>query len=488
MISGSAALGEINQTLARVRRDFNSLDNIMQSSSSALTRNQLQQTRVLRALASDRLERLDSGKLASSVDSADTAASEVLLQRERALANLAQKLHEGGEALEQAERQRDSLHVTVDAAAQELAELEAEVQRLLEADEGYQQQLETAYEARAIATQAEEKTALAEKDRKEKGLPYESSKLFSYLWGRHYGTSQYRGSGLFAAMDDWVAGLCDYDKARANYWLLLEIPRRLAEHARIVNQRAEAELGKLQELETKVANAAGVDLAQQALEEAESEQDVCDANIDEIELSLGEVQDHLNRFASGEDDFTKRCLDGLEAAYSARDMDRLESMVMATASRSDDEMVRELIDLRQEQRLIREEINDNKQLHKQHSTRLKDLEDVRRRFKRHRFDDLRSSFGSENIIRMVLDEFLRGAVRGSGVWDTLKRQQRYRDVGGAWPDFGSGSLPRGSRGSSPWHWPGGRGGFRMPRRGGSMSRGGSPRRRSSGGFRTGGGF
>ena len=488
MLSGSAALGEINQTLALVRRDFNSLDNIMQSSSSALTRNQLQQTRVLRALASDRMQRLDSGKLANSVDSADTAASEVLLQRERALANLAQKLQEGGLALQQEETRRDTLHETVDAAAQELAELEAEVQRLLEGDEGYQQQLETAYEAQAIATQAQEKTALAEKDRKEKGVPYESSKLFSYLWKRNYGTAEYRAGGLFAALDDWVAELCDYGKARANYWLLLEIPRRLTEHARIVNQRAEAELGKLQELETKVANAAGVDIAQQRLAEAEAEQDGCDANIDEIEQSLGEVQEHLNRFASGEDDFTKRCLDGLESAYSARDMDRLEAMVMETASRSDDELVRELIDLRQEQQLIREEINDNKQLYRQHADRLKDLEDVRRRFKRHRYDDLRSSFASESTIRMVLEEFLRGAVRGSGVWDTLKRQQRYRDVGGAWPDFGSGSLPRGRRGSSPWHWPGGRGGFRMPRRGGSLSRGGSPRRRSSGGFRTGGGF
>lgn len=460
----------------------------MQSSSSALTRNQLQQSRVLRALASDRLERLDSGKLASTVDSADAAANEVLLQRERALANLAEKLGEGQARLQQAEDRRNSLHAIVDAAAQELAELEAEVQRLLEGDEGYQAQLETAYEARAIATQAEEKTALAEKDRAEKGLPYESSKLFSYLWKRHYGTAEYRASGLFATMDDWVAGLCDYDKARANYWLLLEIPRRLAEHARIVGQRAEAELGKLQDLETKVANAAGIDIARQGLIEAETEQDACDANIDEIELSLGEVQVHLKRFASGDDDFTKRCLDGLEAAYSARDMERLERMVIATASRSDDELVRELIDLRQDQGLIRDEIQDNKKLHQQHADRLKDLEDVRRRFKRHRYDDLRSSFSSESVVRMVLDEFLRGAIRGSGVWDTLKRQQRYRDVGGAWPDFGSGSLPRGRRGSSPWHWPGGRGGFRMPRRGGSLSRGGSPRRRSSGGFRTGGGF
>lgn len=488
MLSGSAALGEINQTLARVRRDFNSLDNVMQSSSSALTRNRLQQTRLLRALASDRMERLDNGKLASTVDAADSAASEVLLQRERALANLAQKLHEGGQTLEAAERRRDSLHQTVDAAAQELAELEAEVQHLLEGDEGYQLQLETAYEARAIATQAEEKTELAEKDRKDKGLPYESSQLFIYLWKRNYGTSQYRASGLFAATDDWVAGLCDYNKARANYWLLLEIPRRLAEHARIVSQRAEAELGKLQDLETKVANAAGIDVARQHLVEAEAEQDACDGNIDEVELSLSEIQNHLNRFASGVDDFTKRCLDGLAAAYSARDMERLESMVIATPSHSDDALVRELIDLRQEQSLIREDIGDNKHLHTKHAARLKDLEDVRRRFKRHRFDDLRSSFGSESMIRMVLEEFLRGAVRGSGVWDTLKRQQRYRDVGGAWPDFGSGSLPRGRRGSSPWHWPGGRGGFRMPRRGGSMSRGGSPRRPSSGGFRTGGGF
>ncbi len=248
MISGRATLGEINQALAIARRDFGSLDEQMRSGAAELTRNQMQQTRLLKALAQERLEALDSGRLMATVDTADALANRLLVEREAALGNLAQQFGEGQQALAQAEAQRDALHERVDAAAQELAELEAGVQQLLEDDAEYQNQLATTLAAREIAAQAEEKTKIAEQDRVKKGQPYEANKLFSYLWKRNYGTAEYKASGLFATLDDWVAGLCDYQNARANYWMLLEIPRRLAEHGRMVGQRAEAELAKLQEL------------------------------------------------------------------------------------------------------------------------------------------------------------------------------------------------------------------------------------------------
>ena len=106
-------------------------------------------------------------------------------------------------------------------------------------------------------------------------------------------------------------------------------------------------------------------------------------------------------------------------------------------------------------------------------------------------DDLHSVFENGDHIKMVIRELLRGAIQGRALWDVLRRNQRYRDVAGEWPDFGSGGIrhPRRRKSKRPpsWHWPGPsrrsrRGGFKLPKFP-------APRQsRSRGGFRTGGQF
>jgi len=140
--------------------------------------------------------------------------------------------------------------------------------------------------------------------------------------------------------------------------------------------------------------------------------------------------------------------------------------------------------------------------HDQKLKRLRELEEVRSNFKRHRYDDTRSGFSNDAVIGAILGQFLEGVVNGSEVWRVLQRNQRHRDVG-AWPDYGSGGLGRGpgsilddmlsaprrhrrrAKQSSPWHWPNSNnGGFRLP----TSRRSSSGRRSSGGGFKTGGGF
>ena len=68
-------------------------------------------------------------------------------------------------------------------------------------------------------------------DKRVKGEPYENDKLFMYLWRRGFGTSEYSANPFTRMLDRWVARKCRYDKARPNYWMLNEIPKRLEAHA-----------------------------------------------------------------------------------------------------------------------------------------------------------------------------------------------------------------------------------------------------------------
>ena len=85
---------------------------------------------------------------------------------------------------------------------------------------------------------AETKAAQAERDMQEKRQPYEADPLFMYLWRRKFGTPEYRAKGLVRYLDRKVARLIEFDGARRNYAVLIELPARLREHA----ERLRAEL------------------------------------------------------------------------------------------------------------------------------------------------------------------------------------------------------------------------------------------------------
>ncbi len=482
MRSGRETLGTIDHGLQSAQRELDRLDRALQSASSEITENRRLQARSLRELAALRLGALATGTV-TALDSADQRAQDALRERSRALAELDTATNQAQAQLQKLEASRNAIHARVDEAAQELAELEAQVQAELDTDANYQAQLQLAREADATAAAAEEKTELSQADSDNKGKPYESDPLFMYLWRRHYGTSEYRANPLARMLDAWVARLVGYRDARANYWTLLEIPQRLVQHAQRLRDHAAAQVDALKALETAAAEQIGVTAAQGELAAREAEQDATDEKIEQLEADIAQLQKRRADFAAGEDEYTQRGLTVLAEAMQQRQLRELQSLAFATPNRQDDALVDELESLRRRDRQLKDELTERRRVYDAHLHRVKELQDVRSKFKRHRYDDLRSVFNDNGMIEQMLAEFLRGTMRGGGLWDVIRRQQRYRDVGGAWPDFGSGGMRR-RRQSGPWHWPGGRGGgFRMPRGGGSRSRS-----RPRGGFRTGGGF
>jgi hypothetical protein len=202
----------------------------------------------------------------------------------------------------------------------------------------------------------------------------------------------------------------------------------------------------------------------------------------------------------------------LQAALEHQTISGLRQIVAVTPSQNDDALLGDLNHYQSNFNNTKEDINNLRHVHDQKLNRLKELETVRRNFKRHRFDDARSGFGNDALIGNVMGQFLEGLVNGSELWRVIQRNQRHQDVG-AWPDYGSGGLGNGRMGSggingnvlndifgnqnqrksragrpSPWHWPdSNNGGFRLPS-GRPNSRSQSSRGSSGGGFTTGGGF
>lgn len=485
MLTGKQTLQSLQSGLNSVRGDLDRIDQELNKITLALTTNQQTQTSLLQQLARIRLDEIQRGNLIDALDHTDRETLEVLQQRTTALSNLEERIVDSEKTIEGQDYKREVFVTKIETLAQDVIEAEHEVQRNLEVDPTYQAQLQKARESDSIADEAEEKAILAEQDRIDKGKPFENDQLFFYLWKRHYGTPDYHANPLARALDNWVAGICKYENNRLNYWTLLEIPKRLREHAKSVRTTADNEADRTQDLEEQRAAEAEIPKLQKQLDKVEEELEEHDRNTTTVEDGRDELLNKRSIFVSGQDEYTNKCTDLLARVMQRSDVFELGRAVHMTPSREDDALARELHELREEQEDLQEDLKESRKRQDMQLKRLKELEDVQRKFKHHRFDDLRSGFTNEALITSVLGQFLNGMLSGSDLWSTMRKYQRHRDIG-AWPDFGSGGLGKAARrgGGSVWHRPGKRSGgvFRMPRNGGFSSRS------RGGGFKTGGGF
>lgn len=495
-LTGRETLQHLNETFLTLRQQLDRLDRELQQTSSDVTRAQLRQGAVVQKLAQLRLDAIERESITSDLTAAERQVEDILAQRGHALERTQQSLGDADATLDALELERSAEHEKVDVAAQRLAECEAAAQAALADNTEFQEQLARSQQADAVAVSANEKAVVAAKDRAEKRKPYDEDPLFAYLWERHYGTEAYRANPVARLLDAWVARLCRYEPARRDYWMLKEIPKRLEQHAAARREKADEELERLSAIEQRVAGEHGVPEAKRLLDDAEAAQDAIDEQIESAEQELISLRNEIDRYALRQDDHSLRCVEILAEAMQHRSVEQLTSAALATMTREDDDLIDELRDARRDERDLKDELAEQREIHRKTMERLQELGDVRKRFKRRRYDDVRSGFENGDALLMLLQGLLSGTTRGGSLWDALSRYQRYRDVAGAWPDFGSGGVGGRSRSrkkrrrSQPtWHWPGrrkGKGGFRLPKIPGGVSR--SRGGRSRGGFRTGGGF
>jgi hypothetical protein len=477
-LNGRKALTEIDKFLSSVRGHLTNIDLEFGNTRAELARLRSKELGLYAELAKLRLLAIEQEGVLDALDNADREAAAILADREAAVVELDGRIRAAETALAEDERRRVAQQQLVDAASETLDAAEAEAQERLTADEAYLAQLARTEQADFVADQAEDKAAAATSDRIEKGRPYEDDPLFSYLWARGFGTSRYRAFPLTRWLDGRVAKVCNYEPARRNYGLLVEIPERLGEHAAAMRARFEREAEALATLEEAAAAEAGVPERQRELESAEQALASIDTGIAEREDEIRDLREERGRFAAGSDDLYQRCIAVLSNALQRKSIDFIRERAARTVRRDDDEIVRYLAELDREARRTEDNLSEFKQLHDRESTRLRQLEDLRRRFKAERFDDPFSEFRDWALVALVLREFLRGTAGSADVWKTMQRQQRTRRVK-ADPHFGTLRFPRAPK-HGPWRMP--KGGFG----GGGFRTGGGFR--GGGGFKTGGGF
>jgi len=505
-IRGPQALASLEEALRDIRREEDDLSKRLARASERITKIRENEAELFRKLARVRLDPGVQSELEGRISASEGKAREMLKAHADELSTTEKTLSDLDAEIARLTDLRGQASREFEAREGELKALAARIGESIARDPAYAAKRAEAEELRQVASQAMKKTEQSEADRDEKGEPYRQDPLFSYLWERGYGTVNYRANNLVRYLDGLVAGLIGYAKARPNFAMLNEIPLRLREHAERQMANAEAAEAELETLETQAIDAAGGKPVREALEKAQQRIDAIDADIVAAEDRRDELAKSLSTLAEGADPAFEQALSLLAEALEREDLKTLLAEARRTSTGQDDTILAQIDDARARVIDEEEEIREQKARLKTLSARRRELEDIQWEFKKQRFDDPRSTFGEDNLVGDMLNEFLRGGISAARYWDHWQRSQNWSsgssDWGGGfglpnrgrsnpwpqgggfdWPDtsFGGGKSSKSSRSSRGGFGGGWGGGFSRPR-------GGSRGTRKHSGFKTGGGF
>ena len=421
MISGRQALATIEQAIARVRSDEGRLDAALQSASEEAVRLRAERMDAFRELARIKLDALTREGVVGELDAAERRALDLLSNRRQALGRLSERRREAVAAQQQAEAERHRYAEALEQALAAVEELRDRMASQVRASPEWAAQLARIEEAERIAEQAEKKAAQAEADREEKRKPYEADPLFMYLWKRRFGTSEYRATPLVRFLDRKVAQLVGYDGARANYFMLIELPERLRAHAERLRQEAESERERLAAIEPTKLVEAGLESLEARVAEARAALEEAERRLDEANARLADLdREHDGTVGAADDVAYREAVELLAAADARQDLQALYREALRTPTPQDEAIVRRIQDtedaiVRAEQEIagIRAEIREL-------ARRRLEIERERDEFRRRGYDRAEGAFASETSLADAVGDILSGITRSSVLRDLLR--------------------------------------------------------------------
>jgi DNA repair exonuclease SbcCD ATPase subunit len=459
---GRDQLAIIDQHIMTARRDMQSVHNRLEAANQHVVEVRNQLAREFRRLAKFRLDELAAGQLINQLDETDRTVLKLLERRSQALAQLEREIKQSQTTQAELEQERSREARRRDELLKQIDEAATEIKEQLGRQETYRHLEEKAEEESRRAERAEKKAAQAEADREEKGKPYREDPLFMYLWQRRCLTPDYSGGGLTRMLDGWVARMINYADARSNYYMLTELPLRLREHADRQQKLAAQAVQKLRDMEAVALAVEPITQNKELLQAAQKSLQESESRIEKEEKRHASLLEQRSAHASGSDELSRQAIELQISEIKNDSLTNLYMQAKMTNNPDDDVIVSRIRELQeQEEALLAEVQNLQSQIHQQQKN-YREIEGLRRRFRRRSYDSDHSFFPGGFELAALLGLLMSGRASGGDVWDRIDREQRFRRPRTP-VDFGGGVFPGGFGGGG----------------GGGMG---------GGGFRTGGSF
>lgn len=452
-LGGPDALRILDEAVRDIRREEDDITRKLGRGTERVAKLREAEADLLRQFAKGRLETDSEAELSGRVTQAIIRAQAGAKERGAAFSAIAAQLRGLDKALAELVAERANLLAEVDRHQGLLRGLSARIANAIAKDPEYERQRRAAAALEGMAAAATSKARQADVDREQKGRPYRADPLFMYLWNKELRGDAGKPSTLVVRLDQWVAKLIDFPRARENYTALNALPALLHDHAKQLATKAMAAEDGLDRLERAGIDAAGGTAMREAL-------DLTQARMSEIDSRMIALQDERDKATQSQSRLIEatntefdRAVGALSVALGGRDIQSVIATARAEPLIAEDAVLSQLDDIRL--RVAEEEVDTRDQMVrlKTLAARRRELEDIEYEFKTLKFDDPRSTFRDSELVGARLNDFLTGAASAESYWNAWVRNQGWT-VGTS--DWGGGvGLPRRGRlGSSQGPRPG----------------------------------
>src|SRR6478735_9157378 len=231
MWTGRQTLASIENAIVQLHGEENQLDHALRSAVSDTERLRTQRGQGLRELARVKLDEMTAGRLVGNLDAGERRALKILDDYRFRITAAVEQCEALQKEVAGAQASRHTAAAAVEAALDAVDQARAEAEKKVQTTQPWREAKASRDRADAVAAEAEKKAEASAAELGAKRKPYDEDPLFAYLWRRRFGTAQYAGGNLTRIVDGLVADFIGYSNARPNYVALIEIPRRLQEHA-----------------------------------------------------------------------------------------------------------------------------------------------------------------------------------------------------------------------------------------------------------------
>ena len=447
-LSGPDALRALDEALRDIRRGEDEIAKRASRGAELLIKLFAQEAELYRLLGAIRLDATARSAQAQLIAEINGTVEATISRYDAGFADAEAGLQHVEADLARGNAERTALQSDATKRDVELTALVAKARPKLGLDAAYTAKLTTAQELAAQAEQSIGKLAQAEMDREQKGRAFRDDELFMYLWNRAYGTPDYKGKGLAVWLDQKIAALLGYERARANFALLKDIPVKLREHSERLREAARAAAAEIASIENVAIDTAGGRSAREAIE-------TLTARIDGLDKENVVLQDRRDtavlvrsELAQGSDPGYASALDDLGAMLERPELRLLLAQARATPTGKDASVVEQLDDLTQRVKDETEEARQYQVHLKTLAMRRRDLEDVQYEIKARGLDNPHSRFAEDRLVHELLNDFLRGGLTGPAYWERWRQSQSWSTPGYGGPGGGWGRLPATASGTA----------------------------------------
>ena len=312
-------------------------------------------------------------------------------------------------------------------------------------------------EARVVAS--EKRHEAAQREQADKVPSYERDTIFRYLAHREYGTAAAVGNAVTRGLDRWVAGVMQYDDARAKYDFLNELPHHAAAVLEEDRRALATAVPPLASLEDEVMDRNGLPPVIEQGERLYREREDARHALRQAETTLRALTDEHAALHDERGSYYESAIDGLEAYLEGKTLDELVTMARATGDPRDDVLVAELREIDAQLAELRAELAERKEERSRIADRLAGLEEIRDEFEASDWNGRRSQFNDSLDINALLIGYLAGSHSSGHVHRVLDRHQHFLPLVDSFDGSSFGGGFGGGGFSSGGGFGGGGGGF-----------------------------